>query len=74
MAYSGYNIWWRNVTKKKLSANLYGSRIIRFVGVFSVWFSNDYVQGNQPKLGSAFLRDTAFLSIATLGLVTSRFL
>ena len=35
-AYGGFNIWWRNITKKKLSANLYSDRKISFVRVFSV--------------------------------------
>ena len=47
LAYGSFNIWWRNVTKKKLSANLYSNREIRFVRVFSVRFLNDYVRGNQ---------------------------
>ena len=47
LAYGSFNIWWRNITKKKLSANLYSNREIRFVGVFSVGLLNDYVRGNQ---------------------------
>ena len=46
-AYGSFNIWWRNVTKKKLSANLYSNRKIRLVRVFSVGLLNDYVRGNQ---------------------------
>ena len=45
--YGSFNIWWRNITKKKLSANLYSNRKIRFVRVLSVWLLNDYVRGNQ---------------------------
>ena len=43
LAYGGFDIWWRNITKKELSANLYSNRKIRFVRVFSVRFLNDYV-------------------------------
>ena len=46
-AYGGFNIWWRNITKKKLSANLYSNREICFARVFSVKLLNDYVRGNQ---------------------------
>ena len=46
-AYGSFNIWWRNITKKKLSANLYGHSKICFVRVFSVGLLNDYVRGNQ---------------------------
>ena len=45
--YGSFNIRWRNITKKKLSANLYSNRKIRFVRVLSVWLLNDYVRGNQ---------------------------
>lgn len=47
LAYGGFNIWWRNITEKKLSANLYSNRKIRFVRVFSVGILNDYMRGNQ---------------------------
>ena len=47
LAYGSFNIWWRNITKKKLSANLYSNREIRFARVFSFEFLNDYVRGNQ---------------------------
>ena len=47
LAYGSFNIWWRNVTKKKLSANLYSNREICFARVFSVGFLNDYVRGDQ---------------------------
>ena len=47
LAYGSFNIWWRNITKKELSANLYSKRKICFVRVFSVGFLNDYVRGNQ---------------------------
>ena len=47
LLYSGFNIWWRNITKKKLSANLYGYREICFARVFSFEFLNDYMRGNQ---------------------------
>ena len=46
-AYGSFNIWWRNITKKKLSANLYSNRDIDFARVFSVALLNDYVRGNQ---------------------------
>ena len=46
-AYGSFNIWWRNITKKKLSANLYSNREICFARVFSVELLNDYVRGNQ---------------------------
>ena len=46
-AYGSFNIWWRNITKKKLSANLYSNREIRFARVFPVELLNDYVRGNQ---------------------------
>ena len=47
LTYGSFNIWWRNITKKKLSANLYSNREIRLVRVFSVGLLNDYVRGNQ---------------------------
>ena len=47
LAYGGFNIWWRNITKKKLPANLYSNREICFARVFSVKLLNDYVRGNQ---------------------------
>ena len=47
LAYGSFNIWWRNITKKELSANLYCNRKICFVRVFSVGLLNDYVRGNQ---------------------------
>ena len=47
LAYGGFNIWWRNIIEKKLSANLYSNRKIRFVRVFSVGLLNDYMRGNQ---------------------------
>ena len=47
LAYGGFNIWWRNITKKELSANLDSNREICFVRVFSVGLLNDYVRGNQ---------------------------
>ena len=43
LAYGGFDIWWRNITKKKLSANLYSNREICFERVFSVGLLNDYV-------------------------------
>ena len=46
-ANGSFNIWWRNITKKKLSANLYSNREICFARVFSVELLNDYVRGNQ---------------------------
>ena len=47
LAYGGFNIWWRNITEKKLSANLYSNREICFARAFSVELLNDYVRGNQ---------------------------
>lgn len=38
-----FNVWWRNITKKKLSANLYSNREIRLARVFCFEFLNDYV-------------------------------
>ena len=38
-----FNGWWRNITKKKLSANLYSNREIRLARVLSFEFLNDYV-------------------------------
>ena len=46
-AYGGFNIWWRNITKKELSANMYSNREISFARVFSVELLNDYMRGNQ---------------------------
>ena len=46
-AYGSFNIWWRNITKKKLSADMYSNRKIGFARVFSVGLLNDYVRGNQ---------------------------
>ena len=46
-AYGSFNIWWGNIPKKKLSANLYSNREICFARVFSVELLNDYVRGNQ---------------------------
>ena len=43
LTYGGFNIWWRNITKKELSANLYSDRKICFIRVFSVGLMNDYV-------------------------------
>ena len=43
LAYGSFNIWWRNITTKKLSANLYSNREIRFARVFCFEFLNDYV-------------------------------
>ena len=42
-AYGSFNICWRNITKKKLSANLYSNRGVRFARAFSFEFLNDYV-------------------------------
>ena len=42
-AYGSFNIWWRNITKKKLSATMYSNRGICFAKVFSFEFLNDYV-------------------------------
>ena len=42
-----FNIWWRYIAKKELSANLYCNRKIGFTRVFSVCFLNDYVRGDQ---------------------------
>ena len=36
LAYGGFDIWWRNITKKELAANLYSDRKICFVRVLSV--------------------------------------
>ena len=47
LTYGGFNIWWRNITKKELSANLYSNRKVCLVGMLSVWLMNDYVRGNQ---------------------------
>ena len=38
-----FSVWWRNITKKKLSANLYSNREIRLARVFCFEFLNDYV-------------------------------
>ncbi len=46
-AYGSFNIWWRNITKKKLPANLHSDREIRFARVFSFEFLNDYMRSNQ---------------------------
>ena len=35
-ANGSFNIWWRNITKKELSADLYRNREISFARVFSV--------------------------------------
>ena len=43
LAYGSFNIRWRNITTKKLSASLYSNREIRFARVFSFEFLNDYV-------------------------------
>ena len=46
-AYGSFNIWWRNIPKKKLSANQYSNREICFARVFSVELLNDYMSGDQ---------------------------
>ena len=42
-----FNIWWRYITKKELSANMYGNREVCFIGILTVGFLDDYVRGNQ---------------------------
>ena len=42
-----FNIWWRYITKKELSANMYGNREVCFIGILTVGFLDDYGRGNQ---------------------------
>lgn len=42
-----FNIGWRHIAKKELSANMYSDSEICFISIFAVGFINDYVQGNQ---------------------------
>jgi hypothetical protein len=42
-----FNIWWRYITKKELSANMYRNCEICFIGIFCMFFLNDYGRGNQ---------------------------
>ena len=47
LANESFNIWWRYITKKELSANMYRDREICFIGILSIGFLNDYGRGNQ---------------------------
>lgn len=42
-----FNIWWRYITKKELSAHMYRSREVCFVSILCICFLNDYGWGNQ---------------------------
>ena len=42
-----FNIRWRYITKKELSANMYCDREVCFIGIFTVGFLDDYGRGNQ---------------------------
>ena len=46
-ANESFNIWWRYITKKELSANMYRSRKVCFISVLTVCFLDDYGRGNQ---------------------------
>ena len=46
-ANDSFNIGWRHIAKKELSANMYSDSEICFISIFAVGFINDYVQGNQ---------------------------
>ena len=37
-----FNIWWRYISKKELSANMYRDREVCFIGILSIGFLNDY--------------------------------
>ena len=63
----GFNTRWREITQEELSANMYGSREIDLIGIFSVFLLNDYGLGNQfievvhGKAGKDFLVDELHL-------------
>ena len=47
LANESFNIWWRYITKKKLSANMYRDREVCFISILAVGFPYDYGRGNQ---------------------------
>ena len=46
-ANDSFNIWWRYITKKELSAYMYCDRKVCFISILGVGFLDDYVRGNQ---------------------------
>ena len=46
-ANDSFNIGWRHITKKELSANMDSDSEICFISIFAVGFMKDYVRGNQ---------------------------
>ena len=46
-ANESFNIWWRYITKKELSAYMYCDREVCFISILGVGFLDDYVRGNQ---------------------------
>ena len=47
LANERFNIWWRHITKKELSTNMYGDGEVCFIGILTVSFLDDYGRGNQ---------------------------
>ena len=47
LANERFNIWWRHITKKELSTNMYCDREVCFIGILAVGFLDDYGRGNQ---------------------------
>ena len=47
LANERFNIWWRHITKKELSTNMYGDGEVCFIGILTIGFLDDYGRGNQ---------------------------
>lgn len=41
-ANGGFNIWWRHIARKELSANMDSDSEICLIGIFAVGFMRDY--------------------------------
>ena len=46
-ANESFNSRWRNITKKELSADMYGDREVGFVSMLCVDFGDDHGRGDQ---------------------------
>ena len=63
----GFNEGWRDIPKEELSANMYGSREIDLINVFSVFLLNDYglcnhfIEVVHGETGKDFLADELHL-------------
>ena len=42
LANKSFNIWWRHIAKKELSANMYCDRKVSFISILTVGFLDDY--------------------------------